>query len=67
VIAGVVVTGDKFIACVNGTAEKLFNGVNNPADKFFAGVNDTGDKTAPTIAACLGLKMKTKQKFNLQV
>jgi hypothetical protein len=34
--------------------------------KFFTGVNDTADKTVLTITACLDLKMKNKQKFNLQ-
>jgi hypothetical protein len=56
----------KFIVGVNDTAEKLFNGVNDTADKFFASVNDTADKTVMTIPACLDLKMKNKQKFNLQ-
>jgi hypothetical protein len=69
---GVVDTGQnypkslKFIAGVNDTAKKLFTGVNDTADKFFAGVNDTADKTVLTIPACLDLKMKNKQKFNLQ-
>jgi hypothetical protein len=69
---GVIDTGQKyskslkFIVGVNATAEKLFNGVNDTADKFFAGVNDTADKTVMTIPACLDLKMKNKQKFNLQ-
>jgi hypothetical protein len=56
----------KFIAGVNDTAEKLFSGENDTADKFFAGVNNTADKTVLTIPACLDLKMKNKQKFNLQ-
>jgi hypothetical protein len=47
----------KFIAGVNDTAEKLFTGVVDTADKFFASVDDI----------CLDLKMKNKQKFNLQV
>ncbi len=57
----------KFIAGVNDTAENLFTGVNDAADKFFPSGNDTSDKTVLTIPACLGLKMKTKQKINLQV
>ncbi len=57
----------KFIAGVNNTTEKkLFIGVSDAVDKFFAGVNDTADKTVLTITACLDLKMKNKQKFNLQ-
>jgi hypothetical protein len=56
-----------FIASVNDTAKKFFTYVNDAADKFFAGVNQTSDKTVLTIPACLGLKIKTKQKFNLQV
>jgi hypothetical protein len=46
--------------------KKLFTGASDTVDKFFAGVNDTADKTVPTITACLDLKMKNKQKFNLQ-
>jgi hypothetical protein len=34
--------------------------------KFIAGVNDNADKTVLTIPACLGLKMKNKQKLNLR-
>jgi hypothetical protein len=45
----------------------FITGVNDTSDTLFTGVNDTGDKTVLTIPACLGLKMKTKQKFNLQV
>jgi hypothetical protein len=56
----------KFIAGVNDTAEKLSSSVNDTADKFFGGVNDTPDRTVLTIPACLDLKMKNKQKFNLQ-
>jgi hypothetical protein len=41
--------------------------VYNTAVEFFAGVVDTSDKTVLTIPACLGLKMKTKKKFNLQM
>jgi hypothetical protein len=69
---GVVNTGQKysksqkFIVHVNDIANKLFNGVNDTADKFFAGVQDTTEKTVMTIPACLELKMKNKQKFNLQ-
>jgi hypothetical protein len=57
----------KFIAGVNNTAEKFFTGVNNTADKFFGSVSDTGDKRVLPILACLQLKMKNKQNFNLQV
>jgi hypothetical protein len=56
----------KFIAGVNNTAEKLFTGVNDTADKFFAYVNATANKTELTIPACQDLKMKNKQKFDLQ-
>jgi hypothetical protein len=56
----------KFYAYVNDTKEKMFTGVNNTANKFFADVNETADKTVLTIPACLDLKMKNKQKFNLQ-
>jgi hypothetical protein len=56
----------KFIAGVNDTTKKRFSGVNDTADNFFAGVNDTAYKTVLTIPACLDLKMKNKQKFNLQ-
>jgi hypothetical protein len=69
---GVVDTGEKyskilkFFTGVNNTAKKLFSGVNDIADKYFAGVNDTANKTVLTIPACLDLKMKNKQKFNLQ-
>jgi hypothetical protein len=45
---------------------KTFTGVNDTADKFFASVNHTADKTVLTIPACLDLKMKNNQKFNLQ-
>jgi hypothetical protein len=48
-------------------AKKLFSGVNNTTDKFFTGVVDTGDKTIMNILACLNLKMKNKQKFNLSL
>jgi hypothetical protein len=64
---GVIDTGQKIqkskIYC---WSQKLFSGVNNIADKFFSGVNDTSDKTVLTIPACLYLKMKNKQRFNLQ-
>jgi hypothetical protein len=56
----------KFIAGVNDTTKKLFSGVNDTADNFFAGVNNTAYMTVLTIPACLDLKMKNKQKFNLQ-
>ncbi len=46
-------------------AKKLFSGVNNIAGKFFSGVDDTSDKTVLTKPACLDLKMKSKQRFNL--
>ncbi len=55
----------KFITVVNDTAEKLFTGVNDTTDKFFASVNNTADKTVLPILACLQLKMKNKQKFDL--
>jgi hypothetical protein len=50
----------------------LFPGVVDTGQKYpknlkiFPGVNDTADKTVLTIPACLGLKIKNKQKFNLQ-
>jgi hypothetical protein len=46
---------------------RCYTGVNNTGDKFIDGVVDTGDKTVLTIPACLDLKMKNKQKFNLKV
>jgi hypothetical protein len=55
----------KFIAGVNDIAEKLFTGVNDTADKFFGGVSDTSDKRVLPMLACLHLKMKNKQNFNL--
>ncbi len=55
----------KFIAGVNDTAEKLFTGVNNTADKLFGGVSDTGNERVLPILACLHLKKKNKQNFNL--
>jgi hypothetical protein len=64
-IAGVVDTGEPFFSSGVDTAEKLFTGVNDTAVKIFAGVIDTCDKTVLKISACLGLKMKLKQKFNL--
>ncbi len=57
----------KIFAGVNDTAEKLFTGVNDTADKFFGGVSDTGDKRVLPILACLHLKMKNNQNFNLEV
>jgi hypothetical protein len=68
---GVVDTGQKepksqkFFASVNDTAEKLFTGVNDTAYKFFGGVSDAGDERVLPILACLHLKMKKKQNFNL--
>jgi hypothetical protein len=55
----------KFIAGVNNTVKKLFTGVNDTTDKFFGGVSDTGDYKVLPILACLHLKMKNKQNFNL--
>jgi hypothetical protein len=58
-----------FIAGVNETCDKLFSGVSDTDEKFiaggFGGVNDTGDKRVLPILACLHLKIKNKQKFNL--
>jgi hypothetical protein len=54
-----------FISVVNDTGDKLFGGVNDTGDKFFGGVSDTGDKRVLPILACLHLKMKNKQNFNL--
>ncbi len=51
---------------MNDTAEKLFSGINDATDKCFASVNDTADKTVLTIPACIDMKIKNKQKFNLQ-
>jgi hypothetical protein len=71
---GVVDTGHKktkslkFIASVNDTSKHLFTGINDTGDKLFpmyTGVIDTGDKAVLPILACLHLKMKNKQKFNL--
>ena len=55
----------KFIAGVNNTDEKFFTSVNDTADKFFSGVSDNGDYRVLAILACLHLKMKNKQNFNL--
>jgi hypothetical protein len=44
---------------------KTVHRVNDTADKLFGGVNDTGDKRVLPILACLHLKIKNKQKFNL--
>jgi hypothetical protein len=49
------------------TRPKNFTGVKDTANNFFAGVNDTGDKKMLPISACIHLKMKNKQKINLQV
>jgi hypothetical protein len=54
-----------FISGVNDTGDKLFSGVNDTGDKFFGGVSDTGDQRVLPILACLHLKMKNKQNFNL--
>jgi hypothetical protein len=40
-------------------------GVVDTGDKLFSGVNDTGDQRVLPILACLHLKIKNKQKFNL--
>jgi hypothetical protein len=62
----------KFFPCVVDTSQKypkslkFIAGVSDTAKKMFTGVNDTADKTVLTIRACLDLKMKNKQKFNLQ-
>jgi hypothetical protein len=45
--------------------KKLFSGVNDTGDKFFGGVSDTGDQRVLPLLACLQLKMKSKQNFNL--
>jgi hypothetical protein len=44
---------------------KTVHHVNDTADKLFGGVNDTGDLRVLPILACLHLKIKNKQKFNL--
>jgi hypothetical protein len=46
-------------------AKKLSSGVNDTSNKFFGGVSDTGDQRVLPILACLHLKMKNKQNFNL--
>jgi hypothetical protein len=43
----------------------FISGVNDTGDKLFGGVNDTGDQRVLPILACLHLKMKNKQNFNL--
>jgi hypothetical protein len=43
----------------------FISGVNDTGDKFFGGVSDTDDQRVLTILACLHLKMKNKQNFNL--
>jgi hypothetical protein len=53
-MAGVVDTGDK-----------LFTDVDDTAIKLFRGVNDTGDLRVLPILACLHIKIKNKQKYNL--
>jgi hypothetical protein len=60
---GEITKKPKIFACVNDTAEKLFTGVNDTADKLFGSVNDTSGVLL--ILACLYLKIKNKQKFNL--
>ncbi len=52
--------------------QRLIAGVNDIAEKLFTGVSMTplinfSPMSVLTIPACQGLKMKTKQKFNLQV
>jgi hypothetical protein len=54
-----------FITGVNDTGEKLFSGVNDTDKKFITGVVDTDEERVLPILACLHLKMKNKQKFNL--
>jgi hypothetical protein len=43
----------------------FISGVNDTGDKFFHGVNDTADQRVLPLLACLHLKMKNKQNFNL--
>jgi hypothetical protein len=43
VIAGVVDTGDKFIASDNATGDKFIAGDNDTGDKFIAADNNVGD------------------------
>ncbi len=45
--------------------QKFITGVNDTTDKFFGGVSDTDDQRVLPILACLHLKMKKKQNFNL--
>jgi hypothetical protein len=59
--SNVVDTGQKYPKSL-----KLIAGVNDTTEKLFIGVNNTAEKTVLTIPACLDLKMKNKQKFNLQ-
>jgi hypothetical protein len=56
---GVVDTGQKYRKSL-----KFIAGVN--AEKLFCGVNVTANKTVLTKPAFLYLKIKNKQKFNLQ-
>ncbi len=64
---------NNFSAAALTPAIKLFPGVVDTGQKylkslkFIASVNDNGEKLTVLIPACLGLKMKTKQKFKLQV
>ncbi len=53
------------VSGVNDTGDKLFGSVNDTRNKFFGGVSDTGDQRVLPILACLHLKMKNKQNFNL--
>ncbi len=54
-----------FVSGVNDTGDKLFGSVNDTGNKFFGGVSDTGDQRVLPLLACLHLKMKNKQNFNL--
>ncbi len=61
IFPGVVDTDQKYPKSI-----KFIAGVNDTADKIIADVSDTANKTVLTVPACLDLKMKNKQKFNLQ-
>ncbi len=71
--SGVNDTGKKFIAGVVDTGEQFifpwcrwYRSEKKPKSlKFFGGVSDTGDYRVLPILACLHLKMKNKQNFNL--
>jgi hypothetical protein len=45
---------------------KIYCRCQRHCEKLFSGVNDTPNKTMLKIPACLDLKIKNKQKFNLQ-